>query len=393
MTARGLTLTNAGLDGQVRSLRVQGAHIVALDVAAERGDVLIDLQGDRLLPGLINAHDHLQLNSFPALDYPRHYDNATAWIADVQARLTRDARLQASAAAARGQRYLGGGLKNLLSGVTTVAHHDPLDSALLEKNFPTGVLPHYGWSHSLHVDGELSVQAACRATPARAPWIIHAAEGLDAAARDEFTRLEALGCIRDNTLIVHGLGLDGAQRARLLAAGAGLIWCPSSNLRLFGRTAPVAELAAAGRVALGTDSRLTGARDLLDELRCAHGCARLDEQLLVRLVTSSAARLLRLPDRGVLEPGARADLLVLRAGVAVSRATRADVRLVVRGGAACYGEAAYVQAFSAHGQWREIGVDGHAKWLPQELSERLLRAQVREPGLEWPVGRRAALCG
>ena len=98
------------------------------------------------------------------------------------------------------------------------------------------------------------MRAAYRSTPSDTPWIIHAAEGVDAEAAAEFDRLEALGCVGSNTLLVHGVALDEARRARLAAAGAGLIWCPSSNLRLFGATAAVADLVRCGRVALGSDS-------------------------------------------------------------------------------------------------------------------------------------------
>jgi imidazolonepropionase-like amidohydrolase len=60
-----LTFINAQFrDGRIGSLRVRGARIAALDVEPAPADAVIDLQGDRLLPGLINAHDHLQLNSF-----------------------------------------------------------------------------------------------------------------------------------------------------------------------------------------------------------------------------------------------------------------------------------------------------------------------------------------
>ena len=68
------------------------------------------------------------------------------------------------------------------------------------------------------------------------------AEGVDAEAGAEMARLEALGCIAENTLMVHGVALDRAGRRRLADAGAGLIWCPASNLRLFGKSADVADL-------------------------------------------------------------------------------------------------------------------------------------------------------
>ena len=89
-----------------------------------RGDLVLDLGGDRLLPGLINAHDHLQLNHFPALEYPALYGNATQWIEDFNARLRYYLAVGSSAAVPRAQRLLGGGLK-ILSGVTTVAAPRP----------------------------------------------------------------------------------------------------------------------------------------------------------------------------------------------------------------------------------------------------------------------------
>src|SRR6185312_1292747 len=109
-----------------------------------------------------------------------------------------------------------GGLKNLLSGVTTVAHHDRLYPALMTGACPVRVVTDLGWSHSLYLDGDVAVQAAFRATPPDRPWIIHAAEGLNVAATAEFDRLDALGCLAPNTLIVHGIALDRARRTRLV---------------------------------------------------------------------------------------------------------------------------------------------------------------------------------
>ena len=213
---------------------------------------MLDLEGDRLLPGLINAHDHLQLNRLPEHETPKFYRHARDWIAEVDARRRTDSHFEAGASVARDERLLFGGLKNLLSGVTTVAQHDPLYPFLTQAGYPISVVRDYGWSHSLYIDGERSVVESYRATPAAWPWIVHAAEGQDQEAANEFERLEALGCLKPNTLLVHGIALDQAQRARLEAAGSALIWCPSSNMRLFGKTAQVADLVSKRRVALGT---------------------------------------------------------------------------------------------------------------------------------------------
>jgi cytosine/adenosine deaminase-related metal-dependent hydrolase len=390
--APAVSFVNAELGGRRSSLRVCGAHIAGVHVPPQRGDLVVDLNGDRLLPGLINAHDHLQLNNFPSLTYPAFYRNAGEWIADFNARLRGNPAVTAAAAVPRTQRFLGGGLKNLLSGVTTVVHHDPLDAALLATGFPTRVPAGFGWAHSLEVDGEEGVRAACERTAPDVPWIIHAAEGIDAQAHAEFDRLEALGCVRPNTLLVHALALDAGQRGRLAARGAGVIWCPSSNLRLFGRTADIRDLVALGRVALGTDSRLTAANDLLGELRVAHECLQLPEASLERLVTMDSARLLRLADCGSLAAGLRADLLVLPAGLPLSAATRADVRLVMLAGAARYGEQPYLEALRASAACTPLLVDGRPKLLQRELAASLVGGLVSEPGVTVPAAAGRAAC-
>lgn len=377
--------------GRLGSLLVRGGRIAAIGVDPEAADAVVDLQGDRLLPGLINGHDHLQLNSLPEHETPRLYRHVRDWIAEVDARRRSDPQFKARASVARDERLLFGGMKNLLSGVTTVAHHDPLYPFLTQPGYPISVVRDYGWSHSLYIDGEQSVAESYRATPTDWPWIIHAAEGQNEEAADEFERLDALGCLKPNSVLVHGIALAQRQRARLKACGSALIWCPSSNMRLFGRTAEVTDLVSNGRVALGTDSRLSGARDLLDELQLAAGLSGLDDDSLEGLVTHISATLLRLPDRGALRPGLRADLLVLPAGMRLRDARRSKVRLVMVDGVVRYGDADCVMRASAGNEWTQVLVDGVPKVLHADLSKMLACSTTSEPGLEMPrVTGRAA---
>jgi cytosine/adenosine deaminase-related metal-dependent hydrolase len=382
-TPRGITLINAqSSDGEITSVRIVGPRIAAVGEDPHPGDSIVDLEGDRVLPGLINAHDHLQLNSLPLPAFEKPYRHVREWIADVDAARRSNPEFAASVAVARDERLLIGGVKNLLSGVTTVAHHDPFYPFLSNPCYPTRVVPDYGWAHSLYLDGEEKVTGSYRATPSHWPWIIHAAEGLDAEAGIEFERLDALGCLGPNTLLVHGIALDRAQRVRLDRAAAGLIWCPSSNLHLFGETADVAELAAQGRVALGTDSRLSGAGDLLDELRLVGRLGVVDDSTLESLVTSAGARLLRLCDRGELRAGLRADILILPARTRLATARRADVRLVLVDGIVRYGDKDCAQRVAPQGEWTDIQVDGRAKILDSHIAELLSHALTGEIGLE-----------
>jgi cytosine/adenosine deaminase-related metal-dependent hydrolase len=388
----GVTFINAQLRaGEISSVRIVGSQIAALGVSPPSGDLIVDLQGDRLLPGLINAHDHLQLNTLPQLESHEHYRHVSDWIFDVDARRRFDPAFERGVAVSRDERLLIGGVKNLLSGVTTVAHHDPLYSCLYSPDYPVSVVAKFGWSHSLYIDGKDKVWASYSSTPNEWPWIIHASEGVDDEAASEFDRLDSLGCLKSNTLLVHGVALDHPRRARLAEAGAGLIWCPSSNLRLFGKTADIDDLVAYGCVTLGTDSRLSGGRDLLDELGVAGNVGGLDDVALESLVTDTSARLLRLTDRGVLQVGARADILVLPATARLSGTTRAEVRLVLLGGKVKYGDLDCARSFSPTSHWAAIQVDGRSKIIDVGIASRLSAANVTEFGLELPktTGRAA----
>src|SRR5438552_6391279 len=104
MTIRGLRLLNADRHGDITGLRVQAGRIAAFDAAPSPQDIALDLGGDRLLPGLINAHDHLQLNHFPRLGYRERYTHAAQWIDDIRPRLGTDPLLIAGQAVPREER-------------------------------------------------------------------------------------------------------------------------------------------------------------------------------------------------------------------------------------------------------------------------------------------------
>jgi cytosine/adenosine deaminase-related metal-dependent hydrolase len=376
-----MTFVNADI-GAATSLRVVGSRIESVGEDPQRGDIVIDLGGDRLLPGLINAHDHLHLNNLGRLKYREQYTNVREWIEDVAAHVQTNGTLRVASRRPRDERLLQGALKNVLCGVTTVAHHDRLYEYLLGQRCPVSALKYYGWSHSLQIDGDEHVRLVYKQTPVAWPWIIHAAEGIDEEAAAEFGRLDALGCIGANTLLVHGIGMDESQRARLIEAGAGVIWCPASNLHIFGASADVGLLVRHGRVALGTDSRLSGSHDLLGELGIAREASGLDESTLESLVTDSSARLLRLADRGELRAGARADLLVIPK-TPLSQATRTDVRLVMARGRMLYADMDYARALDpSTSSWVPISVDGRPKAMDRRLAEQVLESDVQEPGVD-----------
>jgi hypothetical protein len=182
-------------------------------------------------------------------------------------------------------------LKNLLSGVTTVCHHNPYEPSVFGGDFPVRVVRRFAWAHSLEFDPD--VAARFRGAPETYPFLIHCAEGVDAYARREFGRLDALGAVDARTAIVHGVGLTAADLDRMGRLQASLIWCPTSNLAMFGRTVSHAVLRSGIPIALATDSALSAPCDLLDELAVARRF--LPAERLYEMVTGAPARILRLP--------------------------------------------------------------------------------------------------
>jgi cytosine/adenosine deaminase-related metal-dependent hydrolase len=379
----GIALLNAATSAfGLTTLRIEGAKIASVGEPPRHDDQRVDLAGDQLLPGLINAHDHLQLNNLGRQSANKPYVHIREWIAEVGKSRSTDAALASNSAVDRDARLLIGGLKNLLCGVTCVAHHDPSYPFLSDPHFPTRIVQRFGWAHSLYLDGRSSVIDSYRNTPPEWPWIIHAAEGLNREAALEFDTLDEIGCLGTNSLLVHGIALDHSRRERLAQVGAGLIWCPCSNITLFGKTAEVGRLLRLGRVALGTDSRLSGANDLLAELQLAHRLGGIDTGTLETLVTGTAAKLLRLDHQGTLEPGALADILVLPQGKSLAHVSRRDIRLVMIDGIPRYADASYAQLISPACGWTPVRVDEAPKHLAADTAELLTQFEAHEPGLE-----------
>jgi cytosine/adenosine deaminase-related metal-dependent hydrolase len=385
--SRAMTFVNAQVVAAgrlARTVRVKGRRIDGIDVAPDRSDSVIDLENSFVFPGLINAHDHLELNSQPRLKWRERYTNSSEWIADFQPRFGTDPALAVNRADSLDDRVWIGGLKNLLAGVTTVCHHNPRH-AVLRRQFPVRVVERFGFSHSLHIDGD-GVAASHHRTPREWPWMIHAAEGTDDSARAELDQFERLGCLTANTVFIHGVAFGGAAADRVIAAGAGLVWCPTSNQFLFNQTADVRAFDDADRLALGSDSRLSGERDLLEEVKAAYATRQLSAEGVARTVTSGAARLLRTPSIGRIAVGSPADLTVIRAVETcpydtLMSVSRTDVRLAMIDGRPAAGEPALRGAFdAARVPWTPASLDDSPRIVARWIADRVSRMQLQEPG-------------
>jgi len=330
----------------------------------------VDISGFTILPGLVNSHDHLEFALFPRLGRGG-YRNFTEWYEDIHR--TERETIALHRTIPKSTRIWWGALRNLISGVTTVCHHNPVSSDMMAEDFPVKVVRHVGWAHSVALDKTFA--ARHQRTPHDRPFIIHLGEGTDATSRQEFSDLVAGGALDDRTVIVHGLACGPDAAKQMNRQNASLIWCPSSNVFLFGSTHSGGSLRAFDNVAIGSDSPLTAEGDLLDEIRFARQQTTLSEDELYRLATTEAARILRLQaGTGQIRVGAPADLIAVRNSALSPAATLAslsyrDVHLVLRSGRVQLASPELMSRIPEHLSrgLRPLEVEGLVRWVRAPL--------------------------
>jgi hypothetical protein len=341
-----------------------------------------NLRGHIVLPALVNAHEHLHQNGVPPLPQTAPFNNSYEWATAFQSHFHNPA-VKAALARPLNVRLWQGALKNTLCGTTLVMHHDASHGLCEGASFPVRVASRCTWAHSLHQGYGPDVLASYRASPSRVPWFIHLAEGVDDLAAGELRELRHLGCLGRNTVLVHAVGLDDVDIADVLRAGAGVVWCPSSNLSLLGRTiAPrrLRILFEAGRLALGTDSRLTGAHDMLAELELARAHSDFSPRELLQLATVHARRMLRIAttDDFIIVREQRRDPFDTLKGL-----KRAQLRAVVRNGEPFITDPDLEEWFSSLGiRCTAVTLDGQPKLCRADaLSAARATPGALEPGL------------
>jgi cytosine/adenosine deaminase-related metal-dependent hydrolase len=362
-------------------VEVDGGKIQAIRKPEKlsKGVVGLDLGGHLILPGLINSHDHLEFNLYERLGRGP-YPNAGAWARDIYR--PHESPVKDQLRIPKSTRLLWGGLKNLLSGVTTVCHHNPCEQAVFNRNFPVRVMKQFGWAHSLEFSSDVAERF--RATPHAWPFILHLGEGTDREARREIFHLDALGALDQRTILVHAVALDRNGLSVARKRGASLIWCPSSNVFLLGRTLGRQTLRGGIPLTLGSDSALTAKGDLLDEIRLARKLSDFSSHEIYHMVTAGAAKILRLQNAGTLAAGRPADLAVFRdrsrsPAVALMRAKASALTMV--------GGKVKLMSTVLASQWRPAGlyrleVEGRGEFFVDANIPKLRASAERALGLE-----------
>ena len=335
-----------------------------------------------IFPGLIELHNHLSYNALTMWAVPRKFADRGRWQdnADYKRRVTgpmgtiaksTDPHLLASLV-----RYVE--TKCLLAGVTSSQgislQSDHLNayygSAMRvvedppERRFPKA---------TTHIpDIEASEWAQFKRTLDRASCLLlHLSEGLDERARAAFLALQnsqGEWAVSSALAGIHCAGLQPEDFAVLGQRGGSMIWSPLSNLLLYGGTTNIAAAKSAGvPIALGSNWSPTGSKNLLNELKIAKtvndvGGLGLSDRELVAMATRVPASIVKWDSLvGSLEPGKRADLLVVDAPpdahvyASLIAARETAVQLVVIDGRAVLGEPALMSSLGAGGETLTVG--------------------------------------
>lgn len=371
-------------EAEIASVRITGDHISRImslrsalpDAASTSTEV--DLSGFLLLPGFVNAHDHLEFSLFPRLGNPPHR-NYIDWGEDIHRRFPEV--IAKYRAVSKEDRLWWGAIRNLLSGVTTVCHHNPLWPELLREEFPVRVVSEYGWGHSLALGSDL--RQARSTTPEGRPFIVHACEGIDEPAREELRGLDRLGLLDNFTVLVHGLAVDQEGVSLICERGTSLIVCPSSNNFLFGVLPNISLLSRIKDLSLGSDSPLTAEGDLLDEVRFAIRFLGISPGAAYQMVTTAPAAILRLREaEGCIREFGRADLIAVQdtgQGPAERLKTLSarDVALVMIGGRVQLATEAILKRLplSVREGMERLSINGSIRWVRAPVKRLLRKAE------------------
>ncbi|HEY4108854.1 amidohydrolase family protein [Puia sp.] len=302
-------LTNLRLPGEgtATDILVEGQSIVEMRSRAKGSPQGLSFDGALVFPGLINSHDHLDFNLFPALAN-RIYTNYRDWGVDIHT--VNKGAINAVLQIPLHLRVMWGMYKNLLNGFTTVVNHGE------RLPIPSGLISIFQDCHCLHSVGFEKNWRWKLNRPLRDnhPFVLHAGEGTDALAGEEIGQLLRWNIFGRPLVGVHGVAMTEQQAEGFRA----LVWCPSSNYFLLDRTAPVGRLKEKVSILFGTDSTLTADWNSWQQIRQARRERAMTDQELFSTLTSTPAAVWGLGDRGQLAPGKTADLVIAKSGEGLS---------------------------------------------------------------------------
>ncbi|MFN0178699.1 MAG: amidohydrolase family protein [Gemmatimonadales bacterium] len=323
------------------------------NVPSPPGGQTAHFAGAALLPGLVNAHTHLELTGLAGKVDDADFTRWIRGVRELKADLTADwfataARQGVRDCFAAGITYVldtgdSGAVFGALielGGAGTVyqevfgPHPDQVATSLAEltekaatarskapRRVNVGISPHAPYTVSaplyravarLAQVGRYPIAVHLAESPAETAFVVHGqgpfadawqARGIPpladqrpndpAARRSPVAWLDAQGILTPQTLVIHAVQVDAQDVAILAERNVGVAICPLSNRRHGHGDPPLKAMRQAGiKVGVGTDSVLSvGKLDLFAEMRAARTMAGLSARRALALGTAEAARL------------------------------------------------------------------------------------------------------
>lgn len=401
---RGTVLTPTGVIDPGEVLVIDAIiECVAEDCSSATGAdeaTVIETHGI-ISPGLIDAHNHIAYDFLPEWvpNPPRLFDTRYEWADDPDY----EAHIEPYAAHRSSNSHFcpgakWGELRALVHGATTIQGHPSAQGSCINWGIRNTNRYHgLGYDHMgqriasvRDINDDDATSLVENFEDPSEPWTryhVHMSEGIGGVVLDEFDSYAGRDS-RDNrhqgvnlldygtTILIHSVPLTADQLNEVERTGSMIVWSPSSNIVLYGQTAPIDEILERDIVVgLGPDWTPSGEDEMLSELRYALDYGRsidspnIDAQRLWEMATFDGAEVVGLEDYiGQLTPGYHADITVFgrRGGdpyetLIASRA--ADVRLVLIDGVAFYGDANLEQATARNEYCEPLEACGSEKFI------------------------------
>ena len=334
-----------------------------------------------IFPGLINSHDHLDFNLFPALG-DRTYNNYTE--GGSHRHKVHVAAIIDVLKIPRALREQWGIYKNLLCGVTTVVNHG---KKLKIKNDLITVHEDCQSIHSVQFEKKCKI-ALNNPFKKKLPAVIHTGEGTDNSSHTEINKLIRWNLLKRQLIGVHGVAMNEAQSKAFKA----LIWSPASNYFLLGQTARVNLLKKHTTLLFGTDSTLTSNWNMWEHIHLAHKTGFLTDHELYDTLTVNAADTWNL-DCGEIAEGKTADLVIakMKPGTAGADTFFAidpeDILLVLhKGNISLFDEEIYPQLKGISIEdYSRVYINGTCKCVYGNLATLMKEIKEHHPKVSFPV--------
>lgn len=320
---------------------------------------VIDCKGKTVMPGFVNAHNHLAMTLFRNYaDDMKLMDWLFNKIFPLEDRLTDEAVYWASLLAMV-EMIKGGtttfadmyffmedtaraasesGMRAVLSrGLQGESGAEELDYRLRENmqlyeryhNSHNGRIKVILGPHSVYTSSEAYLRkVSAKAQELGIPVQIHLSETKDEVrgciekhGSSPVKYLDRLGLLKDTTIAAHCVVVDDEDIDILAARKVNVVHNPGSNLKLASGIAPVSKMLGRGiNVCLGTDGASSNNNlDMLEEMRMATYLQKvhtddptaLPVDEVMKMATVRGARALGFDNAGSLAPGNAADIIVL----------------------------------------------------------------------------------